>query len=151
MEIQLTTEQVLALSPDASSTAAARKQSNTKFWSNLGMSVEALWGECKGSALYQVKIELASLSSHCSCPSRKFPCKHALGLLLLTANGSGNVPEAEPPEWVTSWLAKRQASQTRKQERATQQSEKAAPSAAQQKAADKRLANVKKGLDGLDL
>lgn len=151
MEIQLTTEQVLALSPDASSTAAAKKQSNTKFWSNLGMSAEALWGECKGSALYQVKIELASLSSHCSCPSRKFPCKHALGLLLLTANGSGSVPVAEPPEWVTSWLAKRQASQTRKQERATQQSEKAAPSAAQQKAADKRLANVKKGLDGLDL
>jgi uncharacterized Zn finger protein len=150
VEIQLTAEQVLALAPDSGSVSAGKKLNNTKHWKSLGVSAGALWGECQGSGKdpYQVKVELASLTSQCSCPSRKFPCKHGLGLLLLAAASS--VPTADPPEWVTSWLAKRQASSVRKQERA----EKAAdepPSATQIKNAEKRLASVKKGLDTLDV
>src|SRR5215472_11199128 len=106
------------MAPDASSAAAGKKHGNARFWKNLGRSAEALWGECQGSALYQVKVELASLTSQCSCPSRKLPCKHSLGLLLLVATTQEAVPVAEPPEWVTVWLTKRQASSARKQERA---------------------------------
>lgn len=150
MEIQLTSDQVLAMAPDASSASAGKKHGSTKLWKNLGMSAEALWGECQGSALYQVKVELASLTSQCSCPSRKLPCKHCLGLLLLAATNKAALPEAEPPEWVTSWLAKRQANSVRKQERAVKVADEP-PSEAQLKTAEKRLTSVKKGLDGLDL
>lgn len=151
VEIQLTNDQVLAMAPDSSSASAGKKLGNAKHWKNLGVSAEALWGECQGSALYQVRVELASLTSQCSCPSRKLPCKHCLGLLLLAAGSS--VPAAEPPEWVTSWLAKREASSTRKQEKVEKTAKAAteAPSAAQLKNAEKRLATVKKGVETLDL
>lgn len=150
MEIQFTSDQVLALAPDTSSAAAGKKLGGAKHWKSSGRSADALWGECQGSALYQVKVELASLASHCSCPSRKLPCKHCLGLLLLAATAQAAVPVSEPPEWVADWLAKRQASSTRKQERATKAADQP-PSANQLKTAEKRLATVKKGLDGLDL
>jgi hypothetical protein len=150
VEIQLTTDQVLALAPDASSASAGKKLGSAKQWKSLGASAEALWGECQGSGKdpYQVKVELASLTTQCSCPSHKFPCKHGLGLLLLAAGS--NVPVAEPPEWVTSWLEKRQANSVRKQERAVKAADEP-PSVAQMKTAEKRQASVKKGLDTLDV
>jgi uncharacterized Zn finger protein len=153
VDIQFTSEQVLALAPDSSSAAAGKKLGSAKHWKNLGRSADALWGECQGSALYQVKVELASLASHCSCPSRKLPCKHCLGLLLLATANQADVAVGEPPEWVADWLAKRQASSARKQEKAAKAAESAgqAPSAQQLKNAGKRLASVKKGVDGLDL
>lgn len=152
MEIQLTSDQVLAMAPDASSAAAGKKHGNARLWKNLGMNAEALWGECQGSALYQVKVELASLTAQCSCPSRKLPCKHSLGLLMLAATERSVIPTTEPPEWVTDWLAKRLASSARRQEHAEKKAVGAAPpSADQRKTAEKRLATVRKGLDGLDL
>lgn len=150
VELQLTNNQILSLAPDASSAAAGRKHSNTKFWRGLGRSVDALWGECQGSALYQVKVELASLTMQCSCPSRKLPCKHSLGLLLLAAADSAALPLTEPPEWVASWLAKRLANSARKQARENGEGGEA-PSTVPGKSAEKRLANVKKGLESLDL
>ncbi len=150
MEIQFTSDQVLALAPDASSASAGKKLGNAKHWKSLGRSADVLWGECQGSALYQVKVELASLASHCNCPSRKFPCKHCLGLLLLLATNQAVISLGEPPEWVDNWLAKRQVSTTRKQERATRVADQP-PSASQIKTAEKRLATVKKGVAGLDL
>jgi hypothetical protein len=151
VEIQLTSDQVLAMAPDASAAAAGKKHGNVRLWKNLGTSASALWGECQGSALYQVKVELASLTSQCSCPSRKLPCKHSLGLLMLAATDKAAVPVTEPPEWVTSWLAKRQASAAHKQERMEKRAAGDEPSADQLKTAEKRMATVKKGLDGLDL
>lgn len=150
MEIQFTSEQVLALAPDASSASAGKKLGGAKHWKSLGRSADALWGECQGSALYQVKVELASLTSHCSCPSRKLPCKHCLGLLLIAATNQAAVVVGDPPAWVEDWMAKRQASTARKQERVTKAADQP-PSANQLKTAEKRLASVKKGLDGLDL
>jgi hypothetical protein len=151
VEMQLTTDQILTLAPDSSSAKAGRKLANASHWRGLGWNAEALWGECQGSALYQVKVDLSSLTSQCSCPSRKLPCKHCLGLLLLAVD-SKSFASAEPPEWVADWLAKRQASSAKKQERAVNvASESSAPSATQLKTAEKRLTSVKKGLDGLDL
>ena len=40
-----------------------------------------------GKTPYQVSIDLAGPAYRCSCPSRKFPCKHALALLLLWVRG----------------------------------------------------------------
>ena len=69
-----------------------------------------LWGLCAGSGKnpYQVVVDLGGPAYKCSCPSRKFPCKHALGLLLNWANGS--VPEqSEPADFAAAWLADRRA------------------------------------------
>jgi hypothetical protein len=158
MGLQLTSsEQVLALAPDASSASAGKKLNNTKHWQNLGQNPEALWGECQGSALYQVRVDLATLTITCSCPSRKLPCKHALGLLLLAVDSAHIVPTKEPPEWITSWLAKRAASSKRKETKEPGETKEApksastAPSPAQLKTLEKRVTRMIKGLDTLDL
>ncbi|MBP2040486.1 hypothetical protein J2Z77_006341 [Streptomyces avidinii] len=53
-------------------------------------------------------MDLTGPAYKCSCPSRKFPCKHALGLLLLwSAEGAGE--PAEAPDWAAQWLADRAA------------------------------------------
>jgi hypothetical protein len=105
--LALTVEQVLALAPDAASAAAGRRLASKSSWQGLGESAAAVWGECRGSALYQVCVARGDLASKCSCPSRKFPCKHALGLLLLGAEQP--LPETAAPQWVSEWLTKRDA------------------------------------------
>ena len=153
MSIQLSTDQALALAPDASSAAAGKKLGNAKPWKNPGQNSEALWGECQGSALYQVKVDLSALTIHCSCPSRKLPCKHGIGLLLLALNTPQVVPTCEPPEWVAAWLAKRQATSKRREtkEAAGVQKTSKASSVAQLKRAERRLELVTRGLERLDL
>ncbi|MDP9417748.1 MAG: SWIM zinc finger family protein, partial [Actinomycetota bacterium] len=103
------TAQVLALAPDASSAAAGRKLAGPTPWSGTGASDEpaVVWGACKGSGKtpYQTVVDLTGPAYKCTCPSRKFPCKHALGLLLLWSGGQ--IGGGEPPEWAASWAAGR--------------------------------------------
>jgi hypothetical protein len=146
----ITTQQALALAPDTSSAQAGKKLAATKHWKNLGRSAAGLWGECQGSALYQVRVDLTGMAVKCSCPSRKLPCKHGLGLIILSINEPGALPEAEPPEWVASWLAKRSAPKEAAPARENAKSpEKVAAEAA--KRAAKRQKLVEDGLDTLDL
>jgi hypothetical protein len=148
----LSAEQVAALAPDASALAAGKKTAAPRLWDALGRSDAAMWGECKGSAVYQVRVALGDLAAKCSCPSRKFPCKHALGLLFLAADSPDRVPAATPPEWVTEWLGKRADAAEKKQQRAEKAADAAPPDPAQQaKRAGKRLARVAAGVDALDL
>jgi uncharacterized Zn finger protein len=150
--IQITANQVNSMAPDANSLAAGKKLANTKHWQHIGQNADALWGECQGSALYQIRIALPTFTIQCNCPSRKQPCKHGLGLLLLAANTPEAVPVSEPPEWITTWLAKRTAANKRKE---TQESPKETSSptvtTTQRKTAEKRLAQVNKGIELLDL
>ncbi|HEY6892487.1 MAG TPA: SWIM zinc finger family protein, partial [Solirubrobacter sp.] len=82
-------ETVEGLAPDPASVAAARKLARSGPWSSVGYDERAVWGLCKGSGArpYQASVDLAGPAFKCSCPSRKFPCKHALALLLLWAGG----------------------------------------------------------------
>ncbi len=118
----LSVEQVLALSPDEASTKAARGLLAPSKWPLLGAHDAAVWGECQGSGSkpYQTQVDVsgAALSFRCSCPSRKFPCKHGLALLLLQAQDASRFTAAEPA-WVAQWLAARK-------ERAEKQEAKAA-------------------------
>ncbi len=100
-------EQVLGLAPDAAAARAAPGQAIRAKWSGLGHDELAVWGECQGSGArpYRCQAALADGAARCSCPSRKLPCKHALGLLLLLADRV--VPEASRPDWVAEWLAAR--------------------------------------------
>jgi hypothetical protein len=94
--------QVLALAPDAQISGAARSLAHLNKWTALGLNEEAAWGECPGSGErpYQVVALLAGLTFHCSCPSRKRPCKHGLALLLLAADHSAQFTLATAPAWV---------------------------------------------------
>jgi SWIM zinc finger len=153
--MQLTSDQVLALAPDTGSAANGKKLAHVRHWRSLGQSPEAAWGECQGSALYQVRVDLGTLSVKCTCPSHKFPCKHGLGLLLLALDPK-SVPAAEPPLWVAEWLAKRAAASQEKHERAAKTAtaatmEPAEPAKEQRKRQEKREALLLQGLDSLDL
>ncbi|BCK69125.1 hypothetical protein Srufu_030780 [Streptomyces libani subsp. rufus] len=118
-----TTDQVLALAPDEASRKAGGKLAAPGPWSETGADGGAVWGQCKGSGKkpYQTVVDVNGPAFKCSCPSRKFPCKHALGLLLLWAGDGGEVPAGKPSPWADEWLAGRRE----RAERAT-----AAPSGA---------------------
>lgn len=103
----LTDAQIVEMAPDAGAADAGRKMARANLWQSLGQSESAYWGECKGSALYQVRIARTDLGYKCSCPSRKFPCKHVLGLFFLAS--AEQVPAAQPPEWVATWLVQRES------------------------------------------
>ncbi|WP_245886332.1 SWIM zinc finger family protein [Kineococcus xinjiangensis] len=109
-------EQVVALAPDASSVAAGRKLAAAGPWSQTGATAEpaAVWGLCKGSGKtpYQTIVDLTGPAYRCSCPSRKFPCKHALGLLLLWSAG-GVEETAAPSDFAAAWLDSRAAKAAR--------------------------------------
>ena len=108
-----TADQVLALAPDSASRTAGRRLGTAGPWSETGSSVEGtVWGLCKGSGTtaYRTVVDLADASApafRCSCPSRKAPCKHALGLLLLWSAGDRAVPRGKAPEWAEQWSAER--------------------------------------------
>lgn len=86
----LNAHQILAHAPDAASAKVNSQLTAPHHWSNLGPSQIALWGECQGSGKnpYRTQIDLNGPAFKCSCPSRKFPCKHGLGLYLLRAADS---------------------------------------------------------------
>ena len=96
--------QVETLAPDPSSARAARGLSDAGSWSATGRVEDILWGLCRS---YQVCVDLAGPAFRCSCPSRKIPCKHALGLLLLWA--SSDVSSAAAPDFALEWQARRAA------------------------------------------
>ena len=91
MSLSWTPDQVLSLAPDSSSAKSGRELSSPGKWVGFARSADesALWGECQGSGRlpYQTQIDLSggTPTFKCTCPSRKFPCKHGLGLFLMYA------------------------------------------------------------------
>ena len=79
----------MAAAPDSTSQVAGRRLARPGPWSAIGLSDGVLWGECQGSGRtpYRVTVDTGGRRYQCSCPSRKFPCKHALALLFLWAEG----------------------------------------------------------------
>jgi len=153
MEERWSTEHVLSLAPDPASRKAAGKLSAPTPWSEVGWAQGVLWGLCKGSGStpYRTAVELAAPAYKCSCPSRKFPCKHALGLLLLWSGSPEAVTEgAEPPDWVVEWLSSRQQTAERLASQRQARAADADPEAARRRA-EKRSARVAAGAQELRL
>ncbi|MFG0284411.1 MAG: SWIM zinc finger family protein [Phycisphaerales bacterium JB039] len=146
-----TSEQVLSLAPDEASAKAGRQLATPSRWPLLGRAEGAAWGECKGSGKkpYQVRIDLAEPAFKCSCPSRKFPCKHALGLFLLLAESPKRFKEGEPPAWVADWLAARAERQEKKAAKAAEPKQAPDPKA-KAKREQQRAGRVADGLDVLE-
>lgn len=84
--------------PDAKAFTAAKTVAKRAKWQRLGRDGQVLWGTAIGSSdHYSVYVDVAHHELECSCPSRKRPCKHALGLMLLEANESASIPDAAVP------------------------------------------------------
>src|SRR5215510_164076 len=112
--MSLTLERIEALAPDQSSLAAARKLLKPSSWPRLAEGEGLVWGECQGSGAtpYRVVVNESDAGYKCTCPSRKFPCKHALALMWMRAEGR-DVTTQTPPDWVNDWLARRRGPATR--------------------------------------
>jgi hypothetical protein len=109
-EARWTADQVLALAPDAASRKAGARLAVPAPWTGTGMAGTALWGLCEGSGStpYQTAVDVSGPAFRCTCPSRKFPCKHAVALLLLWTEGDGGpVAAAAEPDWVEQWARAR--------------------------------------------
>ncbi len=127
---------MLALAPDAPAQRTASSLASGRAWTLTGaVDGGTLWGECRGSAAvpYRTVVDLSGAgvsgtgvsgpAYRCSCPSRKSPCKHALALMLLWADGAVAEHPAGPPGWAASWLSARAA----RASRAAQQAEPGEP------------------------
>ena len=105
----LTLADLEGLAPDQAALVAARKLLTPRHWPLLACEGELLWGHCQGSGAtpYRVVFDGSDRGSKCTCPSRKFPCKHVLALAWLWLERSADFGGEERPDWVLDWLARR--------------------------------------------
>ena len=109
VNFQLNADQVIALAPDAGAAQSSRGLANPRQWLRLEQAPGVVWGEVQGSAPqpYRAQVDLSGPSFQCSCPSRKLPCKHAIGLLLLWVDQPQRFDSGAAPAWVAAWLSAR--------------------------------------------
>ncbi|MFF4748596.1 SWIM zinc finger family protein [Streptomyces sp. NPDC002514] len=155
--VRWTADQVLALAPDAASRKAGSKLGTAGPWTGAGSSDEGtVWGLCKGSGSkpYQTVVDVADASGpayKCSCPSRKFPCKHALGLLLLWAGGDAAVPTGQAPDWAEQWTTgRKQRAQEKRQSAAAGSAAGSGDPGAARRRAERRAERVTAGATELE-
>ncbi|MBC7554549.1 MAG: SWIM zinc finger family protein [Taibaiella sp.] len=146
--MQYTRDQIITLAPDEASAKAGLQLATGSKWVVKAGNSKALWGDCQGSGKtpYKTIVDLTNIAFKCSCPSRKFPCKHGLGLMLLYAQHPGAFAvETEPPPHVTEWLGKREE----KAEKPQQKEEKPVDEAGKTKRAEARTKKVNAGIEEL--
>jgi hypothetical protein len=143
-------DDVLRLAPDAGSAKSGQDLAQVRKWVTLAGDESVIWGQCQGSGSkpYQTQIDLAEPAFKCSCPSRKFPCKHGLGLLLIYASSPDAVIAAERPAWVNEWMSSRQARAAKAAEKETREPQQRDPEA-QAKRRKKRIDNAREGIASL--
>lgn len=151
MTLSLSLDQFLQLAPDAASLKAARGLAVPAKWPLLGVDDAALWGECRGSGSkpYQTQIDLSGPAFRCTCPSRKFPCKHALALGLLSLQRADAFTRTPQPPWVSEWLSARLQRAERK-ESASAAPAKTPDSKAAANREARRLTRMREGMDELE-
>ncbi|WP_066803962.1 SWIM zinc finger family protein [Moraxella oblonga] len=99
------------IAPDQASLSSAKKLLSPSKWSGQGScaTTHTVWGECQGSGSkpYYVTVDVADIGYKCTCPSRKFPCKHALALMWRYVDDSSPFVPSPTPDWVSDWLGRR--------------------------------------------
>ena len=107
----LSKDRIEALAPDQASLAAALKLMKPASWPMTARDASAslLWGECQGSGStpYRLIVSPGDLGYKCTCPSRKFPCKHVLAVMWMHVDKPDRFAEGAPPDWVGDWLSRR--------------------------------------------
>lgn len=120
----ITEDYISQAAPDAASLSNGRKlSSGGKFKNHMkNESSTVYWAECEGSGKnpYKVSVQMEEGSSNavcrCSCPSRKFPCKHGIGLMFEIAAGKEFVT-GEIPEDLSAKIEKKAAAEAKKEAR----------------------------------
>jgi uncharacterized Zn finger protein len=111
-----------------------------------------IFGFCQGSGKqpYEVSIDLAAGGDRptvrCSCPSRQFPCKHGLALMLaFVANGAAFPVQAPPAA-----LLEKRARMTERAEKQAKEPAAAAPRKVDKAAQAKKTQEQRDALDTLE-
>lgn len=101
-------DRVVSAAPDGQVEVAGRKLATPAPWSGTGYAHPLLWGSCRGSSKtpYEVAVNVEEPSYKCSCPSRKFPCKHSVALLFLWAQGQLR-EDGEVSDFANQWQQRR--------------------------------------------
>ena len=144
----LTEQTILLQAPNPAAAENGRKLWKKGSFSALHRTEDGTlyWAECAGSGKnpYQVSIDWTDPTApvcRCSCPSRQFPCKHALGLMFQQLAG-GSFELAELPREIADKRAKQAARAAKKEAEGPAKPKK--PNTAVQK---KKLAKQLEGLD----
>jgi hypothetical protein len=111
-------QQIEAMSPNPAAFVAGKKLAARENWLEVASSPRAIWGSIKGSGKspYLTQVDSSNVAYKCTCPSRQFPCKHSIALLVLYTNRPAEFKTADEPEWVTDWMDKRTAKEEKKSE-----------------------------------
>jgi hypothetical protein len=105
----LTRSVIEAMAPDQSALTAASALLKPAKWPVRARSGGLIWGECQGSGAnpYRVAADTDDHGSKCTCPSRKFPCKHAIALMWMFVDDGATFRDSEIPAWVNDWMGRR--------------------------------------------
>lgn len=148
--MELTEQFVLLQAPNPAAAENGRKLSKKGSFSDRRKTGDGVlfWADCAGSGKnpYRVSIDFTQPDApvcRCSCPSRQFPCKHALGLMFEIL-AQKPFEEAEIPPDIAEKRAKQAARAAKKAAEATEPSKPKKPNAAAQK---KKLSKQLEGLD----
>ena len=155
--MKLDKEKILAMSPNASAVANAKKICSSGSFVKLAHSSDDTFymGECKGSGKsnYIVSADFVDEENpiiRCTCPSRQFPCKHGLALLFEIADEK-TFEECEIPEDILAKREKKEKAKAKKESAEKTEGtekEKKAPSKVSKAARTKK---INKQIEGLDL
>ena len=147
--MELTEQFILLQAPNPAAAENGRKLSKKGSFSALHRTEDRTlyWADCAGSGKtpYRVSVDWTVPDApvcRCSCPSRQFPCKHALGLMFEQLGRAADFQTADIPPDIAEKRAKQAARAAKKDAGEPPKPKK--PNAAAQK---KKLARQLEGLD----
>ena len=148
---QITKEYIEQQAPDLSTIKNAVGLSNKGSFTAHGKNEDndLYFVQCKGSGKnpYYVSADFITENQpifRCSCPSRKLPCKHSIGLLQEILNGADFVVTDAP----TDVLEKRQKQQNRVEKAVAKAEQPVTPKKVNKSA---KIKKMQKQLEGLDI
>jgi hypothetical protein len=152
MPFQLTDQSVAEMAPNDKALVDGRGLIKKGALKKLAKSEDGtlVFGFCQGSGKlpYEVSIDLAAggdrPTMRCTCPSRQFPCKHEIGLMLAYVAGGASFPVGQPP---AALLEKRAKQVVRAEKKATTPE---APRKVDKAAAAKKTQEQSDALDTLE-
>lgn len=149
--MSFTPEIARSLAPDDGTLKRAEALASPRKWIFVERNERALWGESKGSSVepYRTVVDMNGPAYKCSCPVNRFPCKHALSLLLMVASGDSSIfGNNTPPQYVTDWIDARDRRAAAKAEPRTEE-QIAKSEAGKEKTKNDRLELMEAGIDDL--
>lgn len=147
-----TEEKIQSLVTDSGSWRDGQKLAQISKWVSIGRDEKSAWGSIQGSGSspYKTCIDLDDMASKCTCPSRKFPCKHAAALMMLFVRDE-ITQVAATPDWAMTWLEGRQRKREAAENSTPDTPKKAPDPAKQAKTEAARLKKVDAGVEELRL